>query len=178
MALLLRKTTLTHLPKPSWRKPLREYSRKRESHVQIILCKESKQPSLIFRTSTLKATNICRVQKSVIHILWIIIGVLSSSRKKSIFPHLILFSPFLPLDLCVYNTDGGGGSTFTGFLLCAQNCGKSFAFHDINTHLMFVTAPQSQYYYFLPFPDEEARKDEDTCPRSHSHFVFVSSKTP
>ena len=55
------------LPKPSLKKKktLWVHFRERDSHVQIILCKGSKQWSLSFRTSALKVANICRIQTSV-----------------------------------------------------------------------------------------------------------------
>ena len=55
------------LPKPSLKKKktLQVHFRERDSHVQIILCKGSKQWSLSFRTSALKIANICRIQTSV-----------------------------------------------------------------------------------------------------------------
>lgn len=71
--------------------------------------------------------------------------MVSSSRKKSISPHITLFFPFL----CIYNDDGDDGFTFTEYLLRAQKCEKSFTFNNVNTHLIFTKALQSHYYYFL-----------------------------
>lgn len=69
--------------------------------------------------------------------------------------------------------------TLTEFLLFAQKCDKSFTFYNINTHLIFTTALQSQYYYFLHFPNEETetQKGKETCQRSHSHFIFLKPKS-